>query len=101
MIYQLTVPAAVPGVEEIRILEWHKEPGAAIATGDLVVELETHKAVIEVRAGQAAVLRQILAQPGDWRTVGLPLAIFSSEANEDLPADGAASAAMAVEFEVT
>ena len=34
MIYQLTVPAAVPGVEEIRILEWHKEPGAAIANSE-------------------------------------------------------------------
>jgi pyruvate/2-oxoglutarate dehydrogenase complex dihydrolipoamide acyltransferase (E2) component len=101
MIHQLTVPAAAPGVEEIRILEWHKEPGAAVAIGDLIVELETHKAVIEVRAGQAGVLRQILAQPGDWRTIGLPLAIFSSEANENLPADGATVEALVVEFEVT
>jgi len=101
MIYQLTVPAAVPGVEEIRILEWHKEPGAAIESGELIVELETHKAVIEVRAGQAGVLRQILAQAGDWRTIGLPVALFSSEADEALPADAAGASAMAVEFEVT
>ena len=100
MIYQLTVPAAVPGVEEIRILEWHKEPGSAIEVGDLVVELETHKAVIEVRAGQAGVLRQILAQPGDWRTIGLPLALFSSEANEALPDEASGAEAMQVEFEV-
>ncbi len=101
MIYQLTVPAAVPGVEEIRILEWHKEPGAAIETGDLIVELETHKAVIEVRAGQAGVLRQVLAQAGDWRTIGLPVALFSSDPDEALPADAAAASPMLVEFEVT
>jgi len=101
MIYQLTVPAAVPGVEEIRILEWHKEPGAAIESGELLVELETHKAVIEVRAGQAGVLRQILAQAGDWRTIGLPVALFSSEPDEALPADGAGASPMLVEFEVT
>jgi pyruvate/2-oxoglutarate dehydrogenase complex dihydrolipoamide acyltransferase (E2) component len=101
MIYQLTVPAAVPGVEEIRILEWHKEPGAAIEAGELIVELETHKAVIEVRAGQAGVLRQILAQAGDWRTIGLPVALFSSDADEPLPSDAAGASAMVVEFEVT
>jgi pyruvate/2-oxoglutarate dehydrogenase complex dihydrolipoamide acyltransferase (E2) component len=101
MIYQLSVPAAVPGVEEIRILEWHLEPGAAIEAGNLLVELETHKAVIEVRAGQAGVLRQILAQAGDWRSIGLPIALFSSTADEDLPADGTAASAMLVEFDVT
>ena len=101
MIYQLTVPAAVPGVEEIRILEWHREPGAAIETGELILEMETHKAIIEVRAGQAGVLRQILAQAGDWRTIGLPVALFSSDAEEDLPSDTGGASAMLVQFEVT
>jgi pyruvate/2-oxoglutarate dehydrogenase complex dihydrolipoamide acyltransferase (E2) component len=100
MIYQLSVPAAVPGVEEIRILEWHKEPGAAIEAGDLLVELETHKAVIEVRAGQTGVLRQILAKAGDWRVIGLPVALFSSDAEEDLPSDAAGASLLRVEFEV-
>lgn len=101
MIYQLSVPAAVPGVEEIRILQWHNEPGVPIQAGDLIVELETHKAVIEVRAGQAGVLRQILAKEGDWRAIGLPVALFSSDAGEPLPSDGAGASAMLVEFEVT
>lgn len=101
MIYQLSVPAAVPGVEEIRILEWHAEEGAAIANGEIVVELETHKAVIEVRAAQPGILRRILGNAGDWRKIGLPLGVFSTEADEDLPADIADAAAMLVEFEVT
>ena len=101
MIYQLAVPAAVPGVEEIRILEWHKEPGATITPGEMLVELETHKAIIEVRAAQAGVLRQILAQAGDWRVIGLPMALFSSEADEPLPADTTAASPMLVEFAVT
>jgi pyruvate/2-oxoglutarate dehydrogenase complex dihydrolipoamide acyltransferase (E2) component len=100
MIYQLTVPAAVPGVDEIRILEWHKQPGDAVESGELLVEMETHKAVVEVRAGRAAVLRQVLAQAGDWRTVGLPLALFSSDAAEELPSDTAGVSAIQVQFEV-
>jgi pyruvate/2-oxoglutarate dehydrogenase complex dihydrolipoamide acyltransferase (E2) component len=97
----MSVTAVVPGVDEIRILEWHKQPGATIAVGDLIVELETHKAVIEIRAGQSGVLRQILANAGDWRTIGLPMALFSSEPDEEVPADASGAAAMLVQFEVT
>jgi pyruvate/2-oxoglutarate dehydrogenase complex dihydrolipoamide acyltransferase (E2) component len=100
MIYQLSVPAAVPGVEEIRILEWHAIPGSSFAKGDLIVELETHKAVVEVRAGQAGVLREVLAEPGDWRGVGITLALLSDRADEPMP-DRDVAADLLVEFEVT
>lgn len=99
MFYQLTVPAAVPGVEEIRILEWHGEPGEAFESGDLIVELETHKAVVEVRAGQAGVLREVKAEEGDWAEIGVVLALFADSADEAAP-DGAAGE-LTVEFEVT
>jgi pyruvate/2-oxoglutarate dehydrogenase complex dihydrolipoamide acyltransferase (E2) component len=98
MIYQLSVPAAVPGVEEIRVLEWHGTPGTAFGTGDLVVELETHKAVVEVRAGQAGILREIMAQAGDWRAIGVSLALFSDQPGE--ATDGKAGD-LVVEFEIT
>jgi pyruvate/2-oxoglutarate dehydrogenase complex dihydrolipoamide acyltransferase (E2) component len=101
MIYQLSVPAAVPGIEEIRILEWQGVPGTAFAIGDLIVELETHKAVVEVRAGQVGILRSIMAEAGDWRQVGLPLALFSDTAETPIPDPHAPADELVVEFEVT
>jgi pyruvate/2-oxoglutarate dehydrogenase complex dihydrolipoamide acyltransferase (E2) component len=101
MIYQLSVPAGIPGVEEVRILEWHREPGMAIEAGDLIVELEIQKAIIEARANQPGVLRQILAKPGDWCAIGIPLALFSTGADEDLPSDATGISAWPVQFEVT
>lgn len=100
MIYHLSVPAAVSGVVEIRILEWHGEPGTTFGKGDMIVELETHKAVVEVRAGQDGVLRTIAAQEGDWRAIGTSLALFSDDAAEALPEEGAATGDLQVEFEV-
>jgi pyruvate/2-oxoglutarate dehydrogenase complex dihydrolipoamide acyltransferase (E2) component len=100
MIYQLSVPAAVPEVEEIRILEWQGTPGTQFETGDLIVELETHKSVVEVRAGQSGFLRQLLAEPGDWRAIGLLLAVFSDLPDEAIPASEN-MADLAVEFEIT
>jgi len=101
MLYKLVVPGAVEDVEEIRVLEWHRREGEAIARGALLVELETAKAVVEVRADQDAVVRQLLGAAGTWQAVGTVLALLSDTADEPLPADALATAALfAVEFAV-
>ena len=102
MIYQLQVPGPISDMKEIRILEWHGSIGKAFAENDLVVELETDKAVIEIRAGKAAHMRAIMAQAGDWRRIGEILALFSDSADESLPTtnDAGGLSALAVEFKV-
>ena len=101
MLYQLAVPGPIEDVEELRVLEWHGAPGDSFAAGDLVVELETHKAVVEVRAARPGILRAILAPPGDWQQLGNPLAIVSDEPDEPLPSGAGDLAPLLVEFEVT
>ncbi|MFI4933640.1 MAG: lipoyl domain-containing protein [Caulobacterales bacterium] len=101
MIYSLTVPGPIEDVEEVRVLEWHGQVGRAFAAGELMVELETHKALVEVRAGQPGVLRQIVCAAGDWQALGQPLALLSDLPAEPLPESAEAMTAMAVEFEVS
>jgi pyruvate/2-oxoglutarate dehydrogenase complex dihydrolipoamide acyltransferase (E2) component len=99
MFYRLTVPQADPNVEEIRVLEWHGEPGAKFEVGDMIVELETHKAVVEVRAGQPGYLREITTPEGEWQKIGQALCLISDAADEPAPAEGEAPD-LAVDFEV-
>ena len=101
MLYQLTVPGPIDDVEELRVLDWHVQPDQAFAAGDLVVELETHKAVVEVRAVRPGILRTILAPPGDWQRLGHALAMVSDAPDEPLPEAADALARMQVDFEVT
>ena len=100
MIYKLIVPGPLEDVEEMRVLEWHGAAGRHFVPGDLIVELETHKAVVEVRAGQPGVLRQILCGVGDWQALGAPLALLSDDAVEPLPAATEDLKSWLVEFEV-
>jgi pyruvate/2-oxoglutarate dehydrogenase complex dihydrolipoamide acyltransferase (E2) component len=100
MIYQISVPA-VADVEEIRVLEWHGSVGHKFNEGDLIVELETHKAIVEVRAGRSGVLRKILSESGKWQGIGLPLALLSDNDSEALPDGAEALADLPVEFEIT
>jgi pyruvate/2-oxoglutarate dehydrogenase complex dihydrolipoamide acyltransferase (E2) component len=100
MFYKISVPS-VADVEEIRVLEWHGDVGHRFSAGDLVVELETHKAIVEVRAGQPGVLRKILSDVGNWQQIGLPLAILGDDDSGSLPDDAASVTDLAVEFEIT
>jgi pyruvate/2-oxoglutarate dehydrogenase complex dihydrolipoamide acyltransferase (E2) component len=101
MIYTLTVPGPIEDVDEVRVLEWHGAVGHDFAVDDLVVELETHKALVEVRAGQRGVLRAIVCAEGDWQAVGQPLAVFSDEPSEALPASTDDLEMLVVEYEVS
>jgi pyruvate/2-oxoglutarate dehydrogenase complex dihydrolipoamide acyltransferase (E2) component len=101
MIYLLAVPGPIEDVEEVRVLEWHGEPGHVFAKGDLIIELETYKALVEVRAGQLGVLRKILSHAGDWQGTGKPLALLSDDLEEALPEAIENMAALLVEFEIS
>lgn len=101
MIYQFLVPT-VPEVEEVRILEWHRQESTLVEAGKLLVELETDKAVVEVRLKSSKHLRRILCQPGDWQKLGNPLALFSDTADEPLPESPDANLpVLEADFEVT
>ncbi|HVO88734.1 MAG TPA: lipoyl domain-containing protein [Casimicrobiaceae bacterium] len=101
MIYQLLVPGPIEDVEELRVLQWHGEVGHFFHPGDMIVELETHKAVVEVRAARDGILREIVCRAGDWERVGKPLALFSDDADEPLVQASGALDPLAVRFEVT
>ena len=101
MIYALIVPAGIEDVEDVRVLEWAKQIGDEFGKGDLLVELETHKALVEIRAGRRAVLRKIICAAGSWQSVGKPLAILSDDATEVLPDLSFDLPELAVDFEVS
>jgi len=100
MICKLAVPGPIEDVEELRVLLWHGSEGDAFARGALIVELETHKAVVEVRAGRPGVLRKILCEAGGWEKAGSALALIGDDPSEPLPASTDALEACAADFEV-
>lgn len=101
MIYVLVVPGPIEDVDEVRVLEWHGDAGSAFAIGDMVVELETHKALVEVRARRTGYLRRILCAAGEWQAVGKPLALLSDDPREPLSDDSSDPPAMPVDFEIS
>jgi pyruvate dehydrogenase E2 component (dihydrolipoamide acetyltransferase) len=85
MATKVVMEALSPTMEEGRLVKWVKNEGDTIAKGDLLAEVETDKAVMELVARGAGVLRARLAAEGDTRPVGELLAVIG-EPNENIDA---------------
>ncbi len=74
-----------PTMEEGVLVAWLKNEGDAVAAGDLIAEVETDKATMEMESFFDGVLLKVLVSPGTAAPVGTPLAIVG-EAGEDVEA---------------
>ena len=86
----ITVPALGESVTEATVMRWHKAPGDAVATDETLVELETDKIAVEVKAETAGTLAEIAAAEGADVEVGALLGRLE-------PGEGAVTAVAATE----
>ena len=70
--------ALSPTMEEGRLVKWNKNEGDPVAAGDVLAEVETDKAVMELVARGDGVLRKRLANEGDSSPVGTLLAVIGT-----------------------
>ena len=86
---EIKMPRLSDTMEEGAISTWRKQPGDTVAIGDVLVEIETDKAVMEYEAYQAGTLAEILVAEGSNADIGAPIALL------DDGAGGPAAAALA------
>ncbi len=66
------------GMEEGTILRWLKNEGDSVKEQELIAEIATEKATIEIPATEAGTLVSILVQEGTTVPVGTPIATFQN-----------------------
>ena len=60
----IVIPQLGEGVAEVTLLGWLKKVGDPIEVGDVLFEVGTEKAVVEVEAFDSGVLEEILVEGG-------------------------------------
>ncbi|MFL5479596.1 MAG: biotin/lipoyl-containing protein, partial [Gemmatimonadaceae bacterium] len=96
MATKVVMEALSPTMEEGRLVKWSKNEGDQIKSGDVLAEVETDKAVMELVARGDGVLRKRLANEGDASPVGTLLAVIAGpDENIDSIVGSAAPAAAA------
>ena len=83
MATRVVMPKLTDTMEEGVVVSWKKREGETVAAGDVLAEIETDKAVMDLEAFGSGTLRKILAEPGQTVKSGALIAIVA-EADEDI-----------------
>ncbi|HIF37729.1 MAG TPA: hypothetical protein EYQ69_00450, partial [Gemmatimonadetes bacterium] len=83
MVTKVHMEALSPTMEEGQVVKWLKTEGEAVSEGDILAEIETDKAVMELVARGEGLLRAVLLPEGGTAPVGEVIGVIA-EANEDV-----------------
>lgn len=64
MTIDITMPALSPTMTEGAVAKWHKKEGDTVKSGDVIAEVETDKATVEVEASDDGVMGKIVVPEG-------------------------------------
>jgi len=80
----IEMPKLSDTMSEGKILAWTKQEGDAVEAGEVLAEIESDKANMEMEAYDTGYLRRLLVPAGESAPVGAPIAIVTEEEDEDI-----------------
>jgi pyruvate dehydrogenase E2 component (dihydrolipoamide acetyltransferase) len=90
------LPDLAEGLEDAEIVEWRVAEGDRVTLNQLIGEVQTTKAAVEIPSPRAGVVVKLHAKPGDLVRVGQPLVTFEVDGDQPgvvgrVPADHGAA----------
>ena len=77
---EILMPALSPTMEEGKLAKWHVKEGDRVSSGDVIAEIETDKATMEVEAVDEGVVSQLLVAEGtEGVKVNAPIAVLKGD----------------------
>src|SRR3954469_16065970 len=100
MSIDILMPALSPTMEEGTLAKWHVKVGDTVKAGDVIAEIETDKATMEVEAVDEGVVEAILVEAGtEGVKVNAVIAKLKDEGGAAAPAAKPAPAAVPAKAE--
>jgi len=93
MATKVLMEALSPTMEEGRLVEWKKQEGDTVSVGDILAEVETDKAIMDLQARAAGVLLKHAIAPGVTVPVGQVVGVIGAKGEDAgaLLGDGSAA----------
>ncbi len=86
---QFRLPDVGEGLTEADIVTWRVKPGDTVTDGQVIVEIETAKAVVELPSPYDGVVTQLLVDEGQTVDVGTPIIAVDTAGAGPAPAEAA------------
>ena len=81
MSIEIRLPDLSPTITEADLVKWHVQEGDAVSAGDIIAEIETDKAAVDIEAPAAGIVAQIVIREGTLAVaVGTVIAILDPDA---------------------
>ncbi len=94
MSINILMPALSPTMTEGKLAKWHVKEGDTVKSGQVICEIETDKATMEVEAvDEGKVGRLVVAEGAEGVKVNAVIAVLLEEGETEVPKDAAAPAA--------
>ncbi len=91
MAIELTIPSAGESITEVQIGKWRKSEGDRVESDEVIVEIETDKAAMELPAPASGILERILMPEGADVGIGAVIAVIAEVAGSNERANGGES----------
>jgi 2-oxoisovalerate dehydrogenase E2 component (dihydrolipoyl transacylase) len=85
---EFAMPDVGEGLTEAEVVTWHVQPGDTVTVNQVICEIETAKAAVELPCPYAGTVGELLVQPGETVAVGSPI-ITVETADAPAPPAGA------------
>ena len=86
MSVNIEMPKLSDTMTEGTLIKWHKQVGDTVEIGDVLAEVETDKATMEMEAFDEGVITEILIREGEKATIGGVLAVLDGDSGSTAPA---------------
>ncbi|HZW10390.1 MAG TPA: pyruvate dehydrogenase complex dihydrolipoamide acetyltransferase [Phycisphaerales bacterium] len=87
---QVTMPRLSDTMEQGTVVKWHVKEGDAVSSGDVIADIETDKATMELQSFDDGTMAKIVAQEGQTVPIGSVICVLAAEGES--PNEAAASA---------
>ena len=84
MAVEVPMPRLSDTMEQGTVARWVKQEGDRVVAGDVIAEIDTDKATMELTAYEDGVLLKILVGEGESADLGTPIALIGAE-DEEVP----------------
>jgi pyruvate dehydrogenase E2 component (dihydrolipoamide acetyltransferase) len=79
MAISITMPRLSDTMEQGTVVKWHVSTGDSVSAGDVIADIETDKATMELESFDDGTVAALAAEEGKSIAVGLPIAILAEE----------------------
>ena len=85
--YEFLLPDVGEGLSEGEVVKWHVAPGDTVSADQIIVDIETDKAIVEIPSPVSGKIVSLGGEPNDVLPIGAVLAVIATGGAASAPSD--------------